>query len=331
MGLNDFKKNSAAFLDKLSDRISTMDKVQREQDPNEWFPKVNAAGEGYSVVRLLPAAEGEEYPFAHWHEHNFQGLNGKWYIERCPTSIQREDPVCQVNTKLWDTGIEANRDIVRKRSRVSKYVVNVYVVEDTLSPENVGTVKKFNFGKKIWDKIEAKMFPPEGQKRYNPFNPLEGMNLIINIKSPNKRRNYDSSEWQIVNDRVTYPLFTKADGTADEDRIEAVLKQCHRLLPYLDASNYKSYEDLKRNLERVLGTSLDVSSGGNNSAPATSEKATATQETKQETTTQTSTTKEETKTTAQTVVPPPSVVKEESVLNENNDDEMAFFQSILKQ
>lgn len=333
MSFKDLKNNGSGFMDKLSDKIDNMNKFKREVDPNDWFPGVNAKGDGYAVVRFLPPAEGEDVPFVSWYEHSFQGPGGKWYIERCPTSIGKDDPLCQVNTKLWDTGLEANINIVKNRSRQYKYLANVYIIEDPLNPENVGTVKKYKFGIKIFEKILAKTHPVnENMKKYNPFDPWGGMNFIINIKG--KRRDYSASEWGPVE-----PLFKKADGTADDDRIEAIEKQLHRLQPALDVGHYKPFDELKKSLERALGTAVEASnekgdspkdaiqnSGNNGGAPAATPTGTTTPVKEGGGGTAVEAKQEEVQAPKQE-----SVVKEEPpVVQESGDDEeMAYFQKLL--
>jgi len=156
-------KKSAGDFSSLADQLNktsagTQQQTNSREDTRFWKPDVDKAGNGYAVIRFLPAPEGEELPWVRLWDHGFQGPGG-WYIENSLTTLGKPDPVSEYNSKLWNSGVEANKDVVRKQKRRLKYIANIYVVSDPKHPENEGKVFLYQFGKKIFDKINEAMNP----------------------------------------------------------------------------------------------------------------------------------------------------------------------------
>lgn len=242
------KKNRQSNFDKLTTELSKLNTAQSTNDDNRfWRPEVDKAGNGYAVVRFLPAPVGEDVPFVRVWDHGFQGPGG-WYIEKSLTTIGQKDPVSEYNTQLWNNGTEAGKEQVRKQKRRLTYVSNVYVVKDTANPQNEGKVFLFKYGKKIWDKLNLAMNPEfEDESPLNPFDFWEGANFKIKIRNVEGYRNYDKSEFD-----KRGPLFE------DDDEMEAVWKKEHKLSEFIDPANFKSYDELKEKLNRVLGLTGSV-------------------------------------------------------------------------
>ena len=228
-------------LDKLNDK-----KSYAKDDTNYWKPEVDKAGNGFAVIRFLPAPQGEDVPFVQMFDHGFQGPTGKWYIENSLTTIGGKDPVSELNSQLWNSTKDdehPNRQQARKQKRRLSYIANVYVVKDPAHPENEGKVFLYKFGKKIWDKIQAIMYPEfEGDEAVNPFDLWEGANFRLKIRQVAGYRNYDQSQF----DPKT-PLLD------DDAKLESVWASEHSLKKIVDPSNFKSYDELKTHLDRVLG------------------------------------------------------------------------------
>ena len=110
----------------------------RQPDPNLWKPTVDKVGNGYAVIRFLPS-EGD-VPWVRYWDHGFKGPTGKWYIEKSLTSIGQSDPLGELNSRLWNSGREKDRDQVRRQKRRLHYVTNILVVSDPSAPENEGKV-----------------------------------------------------------------------------------------------------------------------------------------------------------------------------------------------
>jgi hypothetical protein len=238
----------SSSLDKLRAAMETASPTGGEKksfnDDTMWKPELDKTGNGYAVVRFLPTPEGEEMPWVSYFDHGFQGPGG-WYIEKSLTTLSKQDPVSEYNTELWNTGIEANKDIARKQKRRLHYVSNVYVVSDPKNPANEGKVFKYRFGKKIFEALKEAISPAfEDEKAINPFDLRgEGANFKIKIRKVDGYWNYDKSEFS-----DTAPLFD------DENKLSGIYTQLHSLSGIIAPSEFKTYEELKEKLQRVLGS-----------------------------------------------------------------------------
>ena len=210
-------------------------------DERLWKPEVDKAGNGYAVIRFLPAPDGEDLPWVKLYSHAFQGPGG-WYIENSLTTVNQKDPVSEFNTQLWNSGVDSDKEIARKQKRKLSYYTNIYVVKDPTNPQNEGKVFLYKFGKKIFDKIMGAMQPEfEDESPINPFDFWQGADFKVKIKKVAGYWNYDSSEFAEVN-----PLLD------DDDALEALWKKEYSLAELVDSSQFKSYDELKTRLNAVL-------------------------------------------------------------------------------
>lgn len=241
---------SFAKLKRNRDQIAKLQQAANEQsggrksyvDDRIWSPVLDKAGNGYAVIRFLPAAEGSDVPWVRYWDHGFQGPTGLWYIEKSLTSIGQDDPVGKYNSELWDTGLEENKEIVRKQKRRLHYVSNIYVVSDPSNPANEGKVFLFKFGKKIFDKIMDVMNPQfDDEEPVNPFDFWEGANFKLKIRQVEGYRNYDKSEFASPG-----PL------SDDDDELEQIYNKMYDLNEFIDPKTYKSYDELKARMNKVL-------------------------------------------------------------------------------
>ena len=239
-------RNSFDKLTKAIESINTVTSENSKEDNRFWQPEVDKAGNGMAVIRFLPgpAADGDDaLPWVRVFNHGFQGPGG-WYIENSLTTLNQKDPVSEYNSVLWNSGIEANKEIARKQKRRLTYISNVLIVSDPKNPENEGQVKLYKFGKKIFDKISEAMNPEfEDETPLNPFDLWEGANFKIKIRQVEGYRNYDKSEF----DKPSALL----DG--DDAKLEDLWKKEYSLKEFLDPKNFKSYDVLKAKLDKVLG------------------------------------------------------------------------------
>ncbi len=213
-------------------------------DDRMWKPTVDQAGNGYAILRFLPAREGAELPWARYWDHGFKGPTGQWYIEKSLTSIGQNDPVGELNSRLWNTGIEEDKETARRQKRRLHYVSNIFVVSDPGNPENEGKVFMYQFGKKIHDKIMDQMQPEfADEEPVNPFDMWEGANFKLKIRNVEGYRNYDKSE------------FAKQTSLleGDDAKLESVYDQMYDLSEFTDPANYKTYDELKTKLSSILG------------------------------------------------------------------------------
>ena len=248
------KSNFDTLTKQLEKTIDQPDKKNKYQDDRLWKPELDKSGNGFAIIRFLPAIEGEDMPWQRvWH-HAFQGPGGQWYIENSLTTLNKKDPVSVENTRLWNTGVESDKDIARKRKRKLQYYSNILVVSDPKHPENDGKIFLYKFGKKIFDKITEAMNPAfEDEKATNPFDFWEGANFKLKIRKVDGYWNYDKSE------------FDSPSAVFDNDEaIEELWNKQFPLKPFLAPENFKSYDELKAKLDKVLlgarntGTAEDV-------------------------------------------------------------------------
>ena len=211
-------------------------------DERLWKPVMDKSGNGYAVIRFLPAPDGEDLPWVKMFSHAFQG-NGGWYIENSLTTIGQKDPLGELNRELWNSGNESDKETVRKQKRKLSFYANIYVVKDPANPQNEGNVFLYKFGKKIFDKIMEAMQPEfEDETAINPFDFWQGANFKLKLKKVAGYWNYDSSEFAGVS-----PLLD------DDDALEAIWKKEHSLQALIAPDQFKSYDDLKKRLDMVLG------------------------------------------------------------------------------
>jgi len=241
-------KRGRSDLAKLAKAVeATSQSGEGSKDDNRfWQPEVDKAGNGMAVIRFLPApqADGDDaLPWVRVFSHGFQGPGG-WLIDNCLTTLNEKCPVCEHNNTLWNSGIEANKDIARKQKRKLSYVANILVISDPANKSNEGEVKLFKFGKKIFDKITEAMNPEFADETpINPFDMWEGANFKLKIRNVEGYRNYDKSEFAEKS-----ALF---DG--DDDKLEALWKTEFGLKEFLERKNFKSYDQLRQRLDKALG------------------------------------------------------------------------------
>jgi hypothetical protein len=245
MSFENLKKQSklGSLTDKLVKEVEKMSTGgSGGADERFWKPEMDKTGVGSAVIRFLPAPDNEDLPWVKLYSHAFQGPGG-WYIENSLTTLGQKDPISEHNRELWNTGTEANKEIVRKQKRKLSYYSNIYVVKDPAHPENEGKVFLFKFGKKIFDKILNAMQPEfEDEEPINPFDFWGGANFRLKIRKVEGYWNYDKSE------------FDSASALMDDDdALEALWKKEHSLSAIVAADQFKSYEDLEKRLKMVLG------------------------------------------------------------------------------
>ena len=235
-------------LDKLLAQVQQDEKPSGGEkksyvDDRLWKPVVDKGGNGYAVIRFLPAPEGDsEMPWVRVWNHAFQGPTGQWFIENSLTTINQTCPISEMNSQLWNSGVESDKEIARKQKRKLQYYANIYVVEDAANPENNGKVMLYKFGKKIFDKLMEAMqpeFPDDPQ--INPFDMWEGANFKLKIRKVDGYWNYDKSEFD-----------SKSQLKSTDDELEAIYKKTHSLNDFIAPSNFKTYDELKTRLDAVL-------------------------------------------------------------------------------
>ena len=242
MSFASLKKQSSlgSLTAKLVKEVEKTNKVN-SGDERLWKPEVDKAGNGYAVIRFLPAPDGEDLPWVKMYSHAFQGPGG-WYIENSLTTLNQKDPCSEFNTSLWNSGVESDKQIARNQKRKLAFYSNIYVVKDPANPDNEGKVFLYKFGKKIFDKIMGAMQPEfEDESPLNPFDFWQGADFKVKIKKVAGYWNYDSSEFA-----AAAPLLK------DDDALEQLWKKEYSLSEIVATDQFKTYDELKKRLESVL-------------------------------------------------------------------------------
>lgn len=263
MGFKDLKKASSGSkgtIAQLQEKLKSLNESDSAsyQDDRFWYPaRDKATKKGSAVIRFLPAREEDKitnkdgsitsangFPWVRTYSHSYQNeKNGKWYIEECPTTIGENCPMCEANSELWNTGSEANQNLVRKRKRRLQYIANIYVVSDPATPENEGKVFLYKFGKKIFDKIQAAIAPEfDDEEAVDVFDMWNGANFALRIGQKDGYTNYDKSE------------FLAASAIDSDDKVlEDIYNSMYNLSEFISPDRFKSRDELQKRLDFVLG------------------------------------------------------------------------------
>lgn len=251
LSITELKKQRKSSLEKLNQKLQEITTPSYQDDSSKyWKPEVDKAGNGHAIIRFLPAPKGEDIPFVRYWMHSFKGPTGQYYIENSLSTLNKPDPVVELNGRLWnssDSDSSPERKQAREQKRKLVYVANILVVNDPAHPENNGKVFLFKFGKKIFDKLNDVMNPSfEDEQPLNPFDPWDGANFKLKIRNVEGYRNYDKSE------------FDKPSLISENDEeLERIWGLCYSLEELVATDKFKSYDDLKERLYRVLGVSSD--------------------------------------------------------------------------
>lgn len=235
----------------------------KKGDERFWKPTVDQQGNGYAVIRFLPTKEylndPAAVPWVRYWDHGFKGPTGKWYIEKSLTSIGQQDPLGELNSRMWATEDPEQQEIVRQRKRRLHHVANILVVDDQGNPDNNGKVFLYQFGKKIFDKIIDVMSPEfPDEDPIVPFDVFGGANFQLKIRQVAGYRNYDKSNFAAPSD-----LF---DG--DEKKLEELFDKLYDISEFVDPAKYPSYSELEKKLNDVLGVRKPTLDAATAAAPA---------------------------------------------------------------
>ncbi len=258
MDINTLRKMRTSDFGKISSEFNNIANpssggVKSYQDDRMWKLEADKAGNATATIRFLPKTEGDELPWVRIFNHGFQGPTGKWYIENSLTTLGENDPVGELNSRLWNTGDEKDKEVARKQKRRLSYIANVLIIADPKHPENEGQVRLFKFGKKIFDKIMDKARPTfEDEKPVNVFDLWEGADFKLRQRKVEGYANYDQSAFLEPS-----PIAGTSHGN-DEDAILKIVNSQHKLAEFLDRKNFKTYEELARKMASVLNTEAAV-------------------------------------------------------------------------
>jgi len=243
MAFNDLKKKNIANLTAEIEKIADRNKSFSNDNDKLWRPQLDKSSNGYAVLRFLPAPDGEDLPWVRVFDHGFKGPTGKWFIENSLSTIGQKDPLGEVNSALWNSGVESDKEIARKQKRRLNYYSNVYIESDPQNPENEGKVFLYRYGKKIFDKLSEAMQPEfDDETPLNPFDLWKGASFKLKIRQVEGYWNYDKSSFS-----------EPSQFKASDDEMEDIWKQAYSLTEMVAPDKFKSYDELSKKLDDVLG------------------------------------------------------------------------------
>ena len=243
---SDFKRRSKSNLDELAKKIQESSNKESYKDDRFWRPELDKSSNGYAVIRFLPAPPNEELPWAKLYSHAFQGKGG-WYIENSRTTLGEKDPLSEMNSELWNSGKDTDKDIARARKRKLQYISNILIVSDPANPQNEGKIVLYKYGKKIFDKIQEAMEPEfADEEKINPFDFWAGANFKLKVRKVAGFINYDKSEFDSMSAMLN----------GDDEKLEELWKKQYPLKPFTEESNFKSYDELKKRMQDVIGDDI---------------------------------------------------------------------------
>jgi hypothetical protein len=256
MDFKQLKKQSSlgSLTEKLLKEAEKMGSSSSEKDSRIFTVERDSSGLGIAIIRFLSQPEGEDSPFVKIYSHGFKE-NNRWLIENCPTSLGHDCEICNRNSVLWNSGIDANKKIASARKRKLNFYSNILVVKNPANPELEGSVLLFRYGKKIFDKIMSAMKPEfSDENPVDPFDMWNGADFKIKVKTVkesngNSYPNYDDSVF-----------MSPRPISEDDEEIEKIWRQCHSLQDIISPDKFKSPEELTKRLNYVLGTSTPTPS-----------------------------------------------------------------------
>ena len=246
MSFKDMKRKSVGSISELTKKLETAEKKNSYQDDRFWKPTLDKASNGMAVFRFLPAPENEDMPWAKLYTHAFK-VGGRWYIENSRTTIGEKDPVSEMNSELWNSGLESDKDIARDRKRKLSYISNILVLKDPGAPENEGKVFLYKYGVKIFNKIQEAMQPEfDDEDPINPFDYWAGANFKLKVRKVGGYINYDKSEFESPSELLG----------GDDGKLEELWKTQHSLQAFVAPDQFKTYDELKKKLQDVVGEDI---------------------------------------------------------------------------
>lgn len=212
------------------------------KDDRIYYPQFKEDGTAQAIIRFIPSIDTDS-PYVELYSHSYKGPGG-FYIENCPTTMGKENkcPLCDANRIVWDEMVKEEQDA---RKRKVNYYANIVVIKDPLHPENEGKVYLFKYGFKIHTKVMEKWMPKADSidEPIRVFDWYDGANFKLIIKKTkvgNKMMpNYDSSHFD-------------QPSELPEELIEKINSLRY---PLKDYRVFKTYDELKERLDKVMGSS----------------------------------------------------------------------------
>ena len=239
LSIADLRALRSKGFGQITEALNKKSEYARDDD-NFFKLTADKAGNASAVIRFLPKHADDELPWVTYYSHGFQGDNGRWLIDNCPSSLNQPCPVCEATRKLYQ-GTDDDKKIGAKRKRRQHYVSNIMVISDPKNPDNNGKVMPFKYGKKIFEKMMGAVQPTfEDEAPVNIFDLWEGAAFKLRMRKVEGYPNYDQS------------AFEAPSEIADsDDAIVAIMNKVTPLNVVLAPAKFKSYDELSKKLVSV--------------------------------------------------------------------------------
>lgn len=244
------------------DKIANTIKEQEEKTSHKktidirfFKPKRKEDGTGDYVIRFLPSID-TDLPIITKYFHNFE-IGKKYFMHDCPVTIGEKCPIDDYASEQWNSGTDKDtQDYAKKFWKKNTYISNILIVRDEQHQENEGKVFLWEFGKQIFDKIEAqkaKIIKRGGSavdavKKI--FDYYEGTNFGVTIKTKtipswNGAGNVDVPNYEDS-------AFEDSAVIGNDEFIEKIHNALYKLSEFVDVKKFKSYAELKMELDKFL-------------------------------------------------------------------------------
>jgi hypothetical protein len=247
MDFKKFKQQRKEAAAKVASNLSA--KKPSYIDDRFWDVTKDKMGNGEAIIRFLPQKDIDALYYLTRRVHGFD-VNGTWFIENCPTTLNHDCPVCDYAKTLWEkykkNKTDENKAIASKFSSSPQSIVNIMVVNDPAKPDNNGKVFLYKIGMKVTTKILDKIAPKsELDEPINVFDLWEGRNFKLCVKRVGGFNNYDSSEFRAESTPVA-----KTD-----DAIEEIYNQIRDLNGFLEEKEFKTFDEIETKFNKIMGSS----------------------------------------------------------------------------
>lgn len=174
------------------------------------------------TVRLLPFAKDPSKTFFHYYQHGWNSFaTGQYTSAISLQTFGERDPIAEERYKILRTGSEEEKEKAKAIVRSEKWLVNVYVVNDPVNPENNGKVKMLRYGKQIHniitDAIEGEDAAELGPRIFD-LGP-NGVNFRVKVEKQGDFPTYVSSKFGMPS----------AIDNLDEDRHNTIYENVFEL------------------------------------------------------------------------------------------------------
>jgi hypothetical protein len=193
------------------------------------------------TVRLLPFAKDPSKTFFHYFQHGWNSFSTGQYVSAIsPQTFGDRDPIAETRYKLY-RGNDEEKQMASKIIRSEKWLVNVYVVNDPVNPDNNGKVMTLRYGKQL-HKVIASAIDGEDASDLGPrifdLGP-DGVNFKVIVEKQGDFPTYVSSKF-------SFP--TEVKGLTDDDH-EGIYNKAIELDSVF---NVKGYDDLKNMVDEHI-------------------------------------------------------------------------------